>query len=120
MATLWAVANWLFFRVARSLRVDSRYVVYIGEVGSFANTVIDCKGSDNSLQIGDRTSIQSAVFSCNELDTSIDIGEDSMLSDMVVFSTGDGHPVFKVDTFERVNPARRIATGRHVWFTANA
>jgi acetyltransferase-like isoleucine patch superfamily enzyme len=121
----------------------NRNSVYIGEVGSFANTVIDCKGSDNSLQIGakvyvlknaevflegygcsirigDRTSIQSAVFSCNELDTSIDIGEDSMLSDMVVFSTGDGHPVFKVDTFERVNPARRIATGRHVWFTANA
>jgi acetyltransferase-like isoleucine patch superfamily enzyme len=121
----------------------NRNSVSIGEVGSFANTMIDCKGSDNSLQIGakvyvlknadvflegygcsirigDRTSIQSAVFSCNELDTSIDIGEDSMLSDMVVFSTGDGHPVFKVDTFERVNPARRIATGRHVWFTANA
>jgi acetyltransferase-like isoleucine patch superfamily enzyme len=121
----------------------NRNSIYIGEVGSFANTMIDCKGSDNSLQIGekvyilmnaelslegygcsirigDKTSIQSAVFSCNELDTSIDIGEDSMISTMVVFSTGDGHPVFKVDTFERVNLAKRIVTGRHVWFTANA
>jgi len=121
----------------------NRNSVSIGEVGSFANTVIECKGSDNSLQIGagvyvlmnaelfldgygcsirigDKTSIQSAVLSCNELDTSIDIGEDSMISPMVVFSTGDGHPVFKVDTFERVNLAKRIATGRHVWFTANA
>jgi acetyltransferase-like isoleucine patch superfamily enzyme len=121
----------------------NRNSVYIGEVGSFANTMIDCKGSDNSLQIGakvcvlmnaelflegygcsirigDKTSIQSAVLSCNELDTSIDIGEDSMISSMVVFSTGDGHPVFKVDTFERVNLAKRIATGRHVWFAANA
>jgi len=121
----------------------NRNRVYIGEVGSFANTMIECKGSDNSLQIGakvyvlmnaelflegygcsirigDKTSIQSAVFSCSELDTSIDIGEDSMISPMVVFSTGDGHPVFKVDTFERINPAKRIVTGRHVWFTANA
>jgi len=80
--------------------------LYIGEVGSFVNTMIECKGSDNSLQIGakvyvlmnaelflegygcsirigDKTSIQSAVFSCSELDTSIDIGEDSMISPMV-------------------------------------
>ncbi len=121
----------------------NRNSLSIGEVGSFANTMIDCKGSDNSLQIGakvyvlmnaelflegygcsirigDKTSIQSAVLSCNELDTSIDIGEDSMISTMVVFSTGDGHPVFKVDTFERVNLAKSIATGRHVWFAANA
>ena len=115
----------------------NRNSVYIGELGSFANTMIDCKGSDNSLRIGakvyvlmnaefflegygcsirigDKTSIQSAVLSCNELDTSIDIGEDSMISPMVVFSTGDGHPVFKVDTFERINPAKRIATGRRI------
>jgi acetyltransferase-like isoleucine patch superfamily enzyme len=121
----------------------NRNSIYIGEAGSFANTMIDCKGSDNSLQIGakvyvlmnaelflegygcsirigDKTSIQSAVLSCSELETSIDIGEDSMISTMVVFSTGDGHPVFKVDTFERVNLTKRIATGRHVWFTANA
>jgi acetyltransferase-like isoleucine patch superfamily enzyme len=120
----------------------NRNSVTIGEAGSFANTVIECKGSDNSLQIGakvyvlmsaelflegygcsirigDKTSIQSAVLSCNELDTSIDIGEDSMISTMVVFSTGDGHPVFKVDTLERTNRAKRITTGRHVWFTSN-
>jgi acetyltransferase-like isoleucine patch superfamily enzyme len=121
----------------------NRNSVYIGELGSFSNTVIDCKGSDNSLQIGakvyvlmnaelflegygcsirigDKTSIQSAVLSCNELETSIDIGEDSMISPMVIFSTGDGHPIFKADTFERINPAKRIATGKHVWFAANA
>jgi acetyltransferase-like isoleucine patch superfamily enzyme len=115
----------------------------LGEAGSFANTIINCKGSDNSLQIGakvyvlmntelfldgygcsirigDETSIQSAVLSCNELETSIDIGEDSMISPMVVFSTGDGHSIFKVGTFERVNLAKGIATGRHVWFAANA
>ena len=120
----------------------NRNRVYIGDASSFANTMVDCKGSDNSLQIGakvyvlinaefflegygcsirigEKTSIQSAVLSCNELETSIDIGEDSMISPMVVFSTGDGHPVFKVGTFERVNLAKRIATGRHVWFAAN-
>jgi acetyltransferase-like isoleucine patch superfamily enzyme len=121
----------------------NRNSVYIGEAGSFANTMIDCKGSDNSLQIGakvyvlmsaelflegygcsirigDKTSIQSAVLTCSELETSIDIGEDSMISTMVVFSTGDGHPLFKLDTFERVNLAKRIVTGKHVFFTANA
>jgi acetyltransferase-like isoleucine patch superfamily enzyme len=114
----------------------------IGEAGSFVNTLIDCKGSDNSLRIGakvyvlmsaefflegygcsirigEKTSIQSAVLSCNELETSIDIGEDSMISPMVVFSSGDGHPIFKVGTFERLNLAKRIATGKHVWFSAN-
>jgi acetyltransferase-like isoleucine patch superfamily enzyme len=115
----------------------------IGEAGSFVNTLIDCKGSDNSLRIGakvyvlmsaefflegygcsirigEKTSIQSAILSCNELETSIDIGEDSMISPMVVFSSGDGHPIFKVGTFERLNLAKRIATGKHVWFSANA
>jgi acetyltransferase-like isoleucine patch superfamily enzyme len=114
----------------------------IGEAGSFANTLIDCKGSDNalwigakvyvlmsaefflegygcSIRIGEKTSIQSAVLSCNELETSIDIGEDSMISPMVVFSSGDGHPIFKVDTFQRLNLAKRIVTGKHVWFAAN-
>jgi acetyltransferase-like isoleucine patch superfamily enzyme len=114
----------------------------IGEAASFANTLIDCKGSDNSLRIGakvyvlmsaefflegygcsirigEKTSIQSAVLSCSELDTSIDIGEDSMISPMVVFSSGDGHPIFKVGSFERLNPAKRIATGKHVWISAN-
>jgi acetyltransferase-like isoleucine patch superfamily enzyme len=114
----------------------------IGAAGSFTSTLIDCKGSDNSLRIGskvyvlmnaefflegygcsirigEKTSIQSAVLSCNELETSIDIGEDSMISPMVVFSSGDGHPIFKVDTFERLNLAKRIATGKHVWFAAN-
>jgi acetyltransferase-like isoleucine patch superfamily enzyme len=114
----------------------------IGESASFVNTLIDCKGSDNSLhigakvyvlmsaefflegygcsiRIGEKTSIQSAVLSCNELETSIDIGEDSMISPMVVFSSGDGHPIFKVGTFERLNPAKRIVTGKHVWFSAN-
>jgi tetratricopeptide (TPR) repeat protein len=43
-----------------------------------------------------------------------------MISPMVIFSTGDGHSIFKVGGFERVNPAKRIATGRHVWFAANA
>jgi acetyltransferase-like isoleucine patch superfamily enzyme len=114
----------------------------IGAAGSFVSTLIDCKGSDNSLwigskvyvlmnaefflegygcsiRIGEKTSIQSAVLSCNELETSIDIGEDSMISPMVVFSSGDGHSIFEVDTFERLNLAKRIATGKHVWFAAN-
>jgi acetyltransferase-like isoleucine patch superfamily enzyme len=120
----------------------NRNSLSIGAAGSFVSTLIDCKGSDNSLRIGskvyvlmnaefflegygcsirigEKTSIQSAVLSCNELETSIDIGEDSMISPMVVFSSGDGHPIFKVDTFERLNPAKRIATGKHVWFAAN-
>ncbi len=120
----------------------NRNNLWLGEAGSFASTLIDCKGSDNSLRIGPKvyvlmsaelflegygcsiriggkTSIQSAVLSCNELETSIDIGEDSMISPMVVFSSGDGHPIFQVDTFERLNPAKRIATGKHVWFAAN-
>lgn len=120
----------------------NRNKLCLGEAGSYANTLIDCKGSDNSLsigakvyvlmsaefflegygcsiRIGEKTSIQSAVLSCNELETSIEIGEDSMISPMVVFSSGDGHPIFKVDTFERLNLAKRIATGKHVWFSAN-
>jgi acetyltransferase-like isoleucine patch superfamily enzyme len=120
----------------------NRNNLFIGEAGSLANTLIDCKGSDNllrigakvyvlmsaefffegygcSIRIGEKTSIQSAVLSCNELETSIDIGEDSMISPVVVFSTGDGHPLFKVGTFERLNLARPIATGKHVWFAAN-
>jgi len=86
------------------------------------NTELFLDGYGCSIRIGDKTSIQSAVLSCNELETSIDIGEDSMISPMVVFFFDRRRSPDLQGGRIRAGQSREngLATGRHVWFAANA
>ena len=66
----------------------NRNSIYIGEVGSFANTMIDCKGSDNSLQIGEKVYIlMNAELSLEGYGCSIRIGDKTSIQSAVFRAT---------------------------------
>lgn len=75
-------------------------------------------GFGSRIRIGAHTSLQSATLVANEIRSAIEIGEDCMLADGVEIATSDSHPIFDVVTRARINPARRVAIGFHVWLGA--
>lgn len=50
---------------------------------------------------------------------SITFGDGCLFAPSVIFRVGDSHPIFDQTSGERVNPARSISVGNHVWFGNN-
>lgn len=77
-------------------------------------------GQDSTVTIGDNVSstagvVMSAVEGC-----SLTVGDDVMFASENQVRCDDGHPIFDVTTGERVNPARDITIGDHVWLAWGA
>ncbi|MEZ5538429.1 MAG: acyltransferase [Pseudomonadales bacterium] len=70
--------------------------------------------SNQRISIGDKTTIEDAYLLTDE-DASITIGRDCMFSKFVHLRAGDGHSVLDVATGERINRAKDIVIGDHVW-----
>jgi len=77
---------------------------------------------DNNCQIiiGCNTSIESANLAAIEPNRKILIGEDCMFSHDIEFRTGDSHSILEKDTKRRINFARDIIIGDHVWIGAHS
>ena len=112
--------------------------VRIGRSTSLSNSALEFKGACNRLNtgegvyiadrcelflfgfgckicIGHQTSATFSNFHAMEIDTSIEIGDDTMIAPWVAILAGDKHPIFKGDSFRRVNSAGSISVGNHVW-----
>ena len=46
---------------------------------------------------------------------SIEIGEDCMFSNHIIIRTSDSHAIYSTDTNYRINHAKPIKIGKHVW-----
>jgi len=73
-----------------------------------------CRSRDAVLRIGARTTSMNAFVSLHEPGT-ITVGEDCMFSGDVHMDVSDMHSILDRETGARVNPARDIAIGDHVW-----
>ncbi len=72
-------------------------------------------GEDARIVLGQNVSATTRVgFSAVE-GTSIVVGDDVMFASEIQVRGDDGHPIFDVRTRRRVNPARDITIGNHVW-----
>lgn len=72
-----------------------------------------------SIRIGKNTTIESASLSAAEDNSSIEIGEDCMLSSGIRIVTTDSHSLIDMDSGKRINPAKSVSIGNHVWIGAN-
>lgn len=81
---------------------------------------ICCDGDNHKIIIGKNTTIQSAHINAQEDGTNIIIGEDCMFSANIIVRTSDSHPIYDALTGERVNPAKSVVIGNHVWVAACA
>lgn len=74
--------------------------------------------NNNRLKIDDRTTFSGTTHLALTEGKCISIGERCLFSSNVVFRTGDSHSIVD-DSGNRINPARDIMIGNHVWFTQN-
>ncbi|WP_299223774.1 acyltransferase [uncultured Aquimarina sp.] len=69
--------------------------------------------------IGAKTTIEWAHIAATEDDSSIVIGEDCMFSDNISIRTSDSHSIIDLESNKRINQAKSINIGNHVWLGAH-
>ncbi|MBM0129450.1 acyltransferase [Segatella copri] len=74
------------------------------------------EGNGIHITIGKNTSFTNDVHvNAQEDDMSIEIGENCMLSNHIIIRTSDSHPIYSLDSNQRINRAKPIKIGNHVW-----
>lgn len=119
--------------------IDGRTnTIIIGEKCRFKNVVIEVRGNNNRIeigeevvfiddawislmgtgcfaQIGSKSLLGGIQMFLEESNTSIRIGDDCMFGRNVVISTTDFHSIIDLTTNQRINKAKDIVIGNRVW-----
>jgi len=74
---------------------------------------------EGSLIVGPGTTFESVNLGVTETGTRLHIGADCMFASDIDVRTGDSHSVLEAGTRRRVNRARNITIGDHVWIAAH-
>lgn len=72
-------------------------------------------GQDSSIRLGHEVSSTDTVVMSAVEGASITVGHDTMFASACQVRTDDGHPIFDVHTGKRINEARDVNIGSHVW-----
>ena len=76
--------------------------------------------NNTRIVIGQGTSLNVSCHFMNREDNSeIHVGENCMFSYGITLRTSDSHPIFDIETGERINYAKSIMIGDHVWIASN-
>lgn len=76
--------------------------------------------NDNVCYIGKNNFFNGKTIFVLSESKNIVLGDDCLISYNVVFRVSDGHPIYNKNSKERMNYARSIYAGDHVWFGQNA
>lgn len=111
----------------------------VGKNTQLHNTVIHMVGNNNTLIFSDDCSVgpscsfwlegnnvtivvgahctftNNVHVNAQEDGSEITIGDDCMFSNHIIIRTSDSHPIFSTEKNERINPAKNISIGKHVW-----
>lgn len=93
--------------------------VVIGDGVVIQGGLIYLEDSGNCISIGRNTTIGEAEIAVAEYGTELHIGEDCMLSKGIRITTTDSHSVLDIATGKRLNPAKNVIIGDHVWIGMN-
>ena len=98
----------------------SGHRVRIGERCRFTRgSEIWIEDENTDLEFGDGTSVERGHFAVTEKDSKMTFGCDCMLATDVEVRTGDSHSIFDIETGVRINSARDVRVGDHVWIGSN-
>lgn len=74
------------------------------------------EGNNVIITIGEGTTFTCRChFNAQEDGSRITVGKDCMFSNNIIVRTSDSHPIYSLKTGERLNPAKNIIIGDHVW-----
>jgi acetyltransferase-like isoleucine patch superfamily enzyme len=68
-----------------------------------------------AISIGSHTRINGAHIAITEPDSSITIGNDCLFSKDIDVRNGDSHSIIDLSNLKRINYAKDISIGNHVW-----
>lgn len=105
------IDNPLFHIVGNNNKITFEENCHVGPNCSFW-----LEGNNVQIIIGKRTTFTNTVHvNAQEDNTSIEIGEDCMFSNHIIIRTSDSHAIYSNETNKRINPAKPIRIGNHVW-----
>lgn len=81
--------------------------------------LVTVRGEACELNVGRETSFEQARLNVGERGHHLRIGEDCMFAYDVEVRTTDGHALLDARTSERINEARSVEIGDHVWVAAH-
>lgn len=100
------------------IKGDSHKVIFgnnchIGRLCEFRS-----EGQETLIKIGDScTMSEKNQIVAGEKNTAIVLGDDCMLSNHINIRTTDAHPIYNLETGERINAAKDVTIGNHVWMS---
>lgn len=77
-----------------------------------------CQDDNSTIIIGDDFTMEGGHIAATE-GKLIKIGNDCMFSNDVEIRNGDSHSIIKLDENKRINHAKDVYIGNHVWLTAH-
>ncbi|SCE89763.1 transferase hexapeptide (six repeat-containing protein) [Micromonospora coriariae] len=77
-------------------------------------------GQDATVKFGDNVNMTGHCMITAVEGCTVSFGDDVMMAQENQFRTDDAHPIFDVTTGKRINTARDVTIGNHVWFANGA
>ena len=81
---------------------------------TFKNVELWIEDEGSQIIIESRTTIEGGHLASTEGKT-IKIGNDCMFSNHIEIRNGDSHSIFNTESSQRINPAKEVKIGNHVW-----
>lgn len=92
----------------------------IGRNVTFKKGIIWFEDNNCEISIGEGTTIENAHLAVAEDNSQLKIGRDCMISSSVRISVTDSHSIIDLSTSKRINYAKDVIVGDHVWLAYNA
>jgi acetyltransferase-like isoleucine patch superfamily enzyme len=93
-------------------------VIFLDEKVEHKQGKLWIEGNNCQISIGKQTTIEGAIVAAVENNSQITIGEDCMFSTDIEIRTSDSHSIVDATIGKRLNPAKSIKIGNHVWLGA--
>jgi acetyltransferase-like isoleucine patch superfamily enzyme len=93
--------------------------IEIGEKCILSNLELWIEDDGGIITIGAYSTFEGGHFACTE-GQSISIGNDCMFSSGIILRNGDSHAIINSETNNRINHAKSINIGNHVWMGADS
>lgn len=122
--------------------VGNKNIIEINESSYFSNVTFFIRGSNNKIKIGknvrfnsggsiwiedygceivigDNSTFEDSHIAVTEPNSKIHIGKDCMFAYDIDIRTGDSHSIIDCLTNERINYAKNIDIGNHIWVSSH-
>ena len=114
------IADGCKFENVRFILKGNRQSIQVGSnVAMGAGSVLWIEDNEGLIQIGKYSTFEQVHLAVTEDKSSIIIGEDCMFSNDIDVRTGDSHSIFDLQTGKRINAAKSVIIGNHVWCGAH-